>query len=68
MYILSLNFFVVKALIFNDIFYRVDDSSGFIGKRYVRTDVIVIFYGVIIDFDLLNVLYIVILRERDSMK
>lgn len=57
-----------KALTFNDISHRVDDSSGSIGKRYARTDAIAIPYGVTIDFDSLNAPHTATLRERDSMK
>lgn len=57
-----------KALTFNDISHRVDDSSGSIGKRYARTDAIAIPYGVTIDFDTLNAPHTATLRERDSMK
>lgn len=61
-------FFAAKALTFNDISHRVDDSSGSIGKRYARTDAIAIPYGVTIDFDSLNAPHTATLRERDSMK
>lgn len=64
----SLNLFTAKALTFNDISHRVDDSSGSIGKRYARTDAIAIPYGVTIDFDSLNAPHTATLRERDSMK
>lgn len=64
----SLNLFAAKALTFNDISHRVDDSSGSIGKRYARTDAIAIPYGVTIDFDSLNAPHTATLRERDSMK
>lgn len=51
----------------NDISHKVDDSSGSIGRRYVRTDEIAIPYGITIDFDTLTEPHTVTLRERDSM-
>lgn len=50
-----------------DISYRVDDSSGSIGRRYARTDEIAIPFGVTIDFDSLKEPHSATLRERDSM-
>lgn len=47
--------------------HKVDDASGSIGRRYVRTDEIAIPYGITIDFDTLKVPHTVTLRERDSM-
>ncbi|XP_055376487.1 glycine--tRNA ligase [Condylostylus longicornis] len=47
--------------------YKVDDSSGSIGRRYARTDEIAIPYGITIDFDTIKS-NTVTLRERDSMK
>ncbi|XP_076271127.1 glycine--tRNA ligase isoform X1 [Rhynchophorus ferrugineus] len=50
-----------------DVSYKVDDSSGSIGRRYARTDEIAIPYGITIDFDTLKEPHSVTLRERDSM-
>lgn len=59
-------FFKVEFLIELDIFYKVDDFSGFIGWCYVWIDEIVIFFGIIVDFDIVNKeFYSVILRERN---
>lgn len=48
--------------------YKMDDSSGSIGRRYARTDEIAVPYGITIDFDTLKSPYTVTLRERDSMQ
>lgn len=58
---------ISAALTRNDVSHKVDDSSGSIGRRYVRTDEIAIPYGITIDFDSLKEPYTVTLRERDSM-
>lgn len=58
---------VSSALTRNDVSHKVDDASGSIGRRYVRTDEIAIPYGITIDFDSLKEPYTVTLRERDSM-
>lgn len=50
-----------------DVSYRVDDSSGSIGRRYARTDEIAIPFGITIDFDSLKEPHSATLRERDSM-
>jgi glycyl-tRNA synthetase (class II) len=50
-----------------DVYNKVDDSSGSIGRRYARTDEIAIPFGVTIDFDSLKSPYSATLRERDSM-
>ncbi|KAK6642084.1 hypothetical protein RUM44_013807 [Polyplax serrata] len=50
-----------------DVSYKVDDSSGSIGRRYARTDEIAVPFGVTIDFDTLQTPHTVTLRERDSM-
>ncbi|ESO96348.1 hypothetical protein LOTGIDRAFT_202150 [Lottia gigantea] len=58
-----------ESLTLNDISHRIDDSGGSIGKRYARTDMIAIPYGVTIDFDTLQAKPpTVTLRERDTMK
>lgn len=51
----------------NGISFKVDDSSGSIGKRYARTDEIAIPFGITIDFDTLKEPHSVTLRDRDSM-
>lgn len=58
---------ISTALTRNDVSHKVDDSSGSIGRRYVRTDEIAIPYGITIDFDSLKEPHTVTLRERDSM-
>lgn len=58
---------ISAALTRNDVSHKVDDSSGSIGRRYVRTDEIAIPYGITIDFDTLKEPHTVTLRERDSM-
>ncbi len=35
--------------------FRIDDSSGSIGKRYARTDEVAIPFGITVDFDSLKV-------------
>lgn len=50
------------------VLYKVDDSSGTIGRRYARTDEIAIPFGITIDFDTLKEPCTATLRERDSMK
>lgn len=59
--------FAASALTRNDVSHKVDDASGSIGRRYVRTDEIAIPYGITIDFDTLKEPHTVTLRERDSM-
>ncbi|XP_067124992.1 glycine--tRNA ligase [Centruroides vittatus] len=51
-----------------DVSHKVDDSSGSIGRRYVRTDEIAIPFAITIDFDTLKEPYTVTLRDRDSME
>lgn len=51
----------------NGISFKVDDSSGSIGRRYARTDEIAIPFGITIDFDTLKEPHSVTLRDRDSM-
>ena len=48
--------------------FKVDDSSGSIGRRYARTDEISIPYAITVDFDSLKEPHSVTLRERDSMQ
>ena len=47
--------------------FKVDDSSGSIGRRYARTDEISVPFGITVDFDSIKVPNTVTLRERDSM-
>lgn len=58
---------ISSALTRHDVSHKVDDASGSIGRRYVRTDEIAIPYGITIDFDTLKEPHTVTLRERDSM-
>lgn len=58
---------ISSALTKHDVSHKVDDASGSIGRRYVRTDEIAIPYGITIDFDTLKEPHTVTLRERDSM-
>jgi len=48
--------------------FKVDDSSGSIGRRYARTDEISIPFAITVDFDSLKEPHSVTLRERDSMQ
>ncbi|CAI4230474.1 unnamed protein product [Auanema sp. JU1783] len=50
-----------------DLSYRVDDSSGSIGKRYARTDEIGIPFGVTVDFDSEKLPWSVTLRNSETM-
>uniref|UniRef100_A0A1W7RAJ7 Glycine--tRNA ligase n=1 Tax=Hadrurus spadix TaxID=141984 RepID=A0A1W7RAJ7_9SCOR len=52
----------------HDVSHKVDDSSGSIGRRYVRTDEIAIPFAITIDFDSLREPYSATLRDRDSME
>lgn len=48
--------------------YKVDTSSGSIGKRYARTDEIAIPFGITIDFDTVKIEpHTATLRERDTL-
>ena len=60
-------FLLARDLTIADVSYRVDDSSGSIGRRYARTDEIAIPFGITIDFDSLKEPHSATLRERDSM-
>ncbi|KAI9519567.1 Glycine--tRNA ligase [Dissostichus eleginoides] len=49
--------------------YKVDDSSGSIGRRYARSDEIGVAFGITIDFDTVNKTpHTATLRDRDSMR
>ena len=50
-----------------DMSYKMDDSSGSIGRRYARADELGVPYGVTIDFETVRE-RTVTLRERDSTK
>jgi glycyl-tRNA synthetase len=52
----------------NGIMYKVDDSSGSIGRRYARTDEVSVPFAITVDFDSLKEPNSVTLRERDSMQ
>lgn len=58
---------ISEMLLDHDISFKVDDSSGSIGKRYSRTDEIAIPFGITIDFESLKD-NCVTMRERDSME
>lgn len=46
--------------------HKIDDISGSIGRRYVRSDEIGIPFSITIDFDSLKLPSTVTLRERDT--
>ncbi|XP_010773059.1 glycine--tRNA ligase-like [Notothenia coriiceps] len=53
----------------NNVSYKVDDSSGSIGRRYARSDEIGVAFGITIDFDTVNKTpQTATLRDRDSMR
>ncbi|ETE70596.1 Glycyl-tRNA synthetase, partial [Ophiophagus hannah] len=57
-----------EALTRNGFSHKVDDSSGCIGQRYVRTDEIGVAFGITVDFDTVNNPPPAILRDHDSMR
>ncbi|XP_075906428.1 glycine--tRNA ligase [Nelusetta ayraudi] len=58
-----------EAMTKNGVSYKVDDSSGSIGRRYARTDEIGVAFGITIDFDTVNKTpHTATLRDRDSMR
>ncbi|KAJ8375011.1 hypothetical protein SKAU_G00055910 [Synaphobranchus kaupii] len=58
-----------EAMTKNGVSYKVDDSSGSIGRRYARTDEIGVAFGITIDFDTVNKNpHTATLRDRDSMR
>ncbi|KAG8514704.1 Glycine--tRNA ligase, partial [Galemys pyrenaicus] len=58
-----------EALTRNGVSYKVDDSSGSIGRRYARTDEIGVAFGITVDFDTVNKTpHTATLRDRDSMR
>lgn len=50
----------------DDVSHKIDDISGSIGRRYVRSDEIGIPFSITIDFDSLRLPNTVTLRERDT--
>lgn len=59
---------VREELVKHDLSYRVDDSSGSIGRRYARTDEIGIPFGITVDFESVNSPTTVTLRHAESME
>lgn len=60
---------VAEAMTRNGVSYKVDDSSGSIGRRYARSDEIGVAFGITIDFDTVNKTpHTATLRDRDSMR
>ncbi|XP_030612639.1 glycine--tRNA ligase-like [Archocentrus centrarchus] len=60
---------LAEAMTRNGVSYKVDDSSGSIGRRYARSDEIGVAFGITIDFDTVNKTpHTATLRDRDSMK
>lgn len=55
-----------SKLIEENISHKIDDMSGSIGRRYVRSDEVGIPFSVTIDFDTLRLPNTVTLRERDT--
>lgn len=51
-----------------DLSYRVDDSSGSLGRRYARTDEIGIPFGITVDFESETLPHTVTLRHAESME
>lgn len=60
------NSFTASDLIDNDISHKVDDLSGSIGRRYIRSDEIGIPISVTVDYDTLEKPHTVTLRDRDT--
>uniref|UniRef100_A0AAZ1X3Z3 Glycine--tRNA ligase n=1 Tax=Oreochromis aureus TaxID=47969 RepID=A0AAZ1X3Z3_OREAU len=60
---------LAEAMTRNGVSYKVDDSSGSIGRRYARSDEIGVAFGITIDFDTVNKTpHTATLRDRDSMR
>lgn len=55
-----------SLLLEEDVSHKIDDISGSIGRRYVRSDEIGIPYNVTIDFNSLKMPNTVTIRERDT--
>lgn len=62
----SFQLFSAAELVNEDISHKIDDISGSIGRRYVRSDEIGIPFSITIDFDSLKLPNTVTLRERDT--
>lgn len=61
-----ISYFLASLLLDEDVSHRIDDLSGSIGRRYVRSDEIGIPFNVTIDYDSLKMPNTVTLRERDT--
>lgn len=61
-----MHIFAASLLLEEDISHKIDDMSGSIGRRYVRSDEIGIPYNVTIDFNSLKMPNTVTIRERDT--
>lgn len=59
-------YFSASLLLNEDISHKIDDLSGSIGRRYIRSDEIGIPFNVTIDFDSLKMPNSVTLRERET--
>ncbi|XP_029314059.1 glycine--tRNA ligase-like [Cottoperca gobio] len=58
-----------EAMTKNGVSYKVDDTSGSIGRRYARSDEIGVAFGITVDFDTVNKTpHTATLRDRDSMR
>ncbi|XP_055295151.1 glycine--tRNA ligase-like [Sitodiplosis mosellana] len=57
---------ISSELVNEDVSHKIDDISGSIGRRYVRSDEIGIPFSITIDFDSLKIPNTVTLRERDT--
>lgn len=58
--------FAASLLLDEDVSHKIDDMSGSIGRRYVRSDEIGIPFNVTIDFDSPKMPNTVTIRERDT--
>uniref|UniRef100_A0A8R1HPL1 Glycine--tRNA ligase n=1 Tax=Caenorhabditis japonica TaxID=281687 RepID=A0A8R1HPL1_CAEJA len=59
---------IKKELALHELSYKVDDSSGSIGRRYARTDEIGIPFGITVDFDSLKTSpFTVTVRHAETM-
>ncbi|TKR77348.1 hypothetical protein L596_018343 [Steinernema carpocapsae] len=59
---------VEEELMENEISYRLDNSSGSIGRRYARTDEIGVPFGITVDFESAEEPQTVTLRHAETMK
>lgn len=60
------SFFSDSKLVKEDVSHKIDDISGSIGRRYVRSDEIGIPFSITIDYDTFRLPSTVTLRERDT--